>query len=386
VRESLLNIGVINESLKIENRVGLSPGGVSFLVEKDHKVFIQAGAGLKAGYSNEDFASLGAQIVFTKEEIFGRSDVVLNISPLNQEECDLVKENQILLGFHHLAVAKKNIIEELIRKNVTMIGYEIIEDDEEDLPFISSLSEIAGQMCHVISGHYLQSCYGGRGLIIGGVVTVPPATAVIVGSTILARSAIKAMIGAGAHTIALGRYMDKLKELEEMTSGRLVTLMASNYNLQRISEIADILIGAVLRPGERAPTMITREMVKKMKKGSIIIDLSIDQGGCIETSHPTTLEHPTFMEEGVIHYCVPNITSSVSRTSTKLLSNLVIPYLLQIGEFGIDEALKRNQSLCCGVYMYKKNLVKKKIAERFDLPYKRLSFEQEPGNKHKVKC
>ena len=374
-----MNIGVINESLKIENRAGLSPSGVSFLVEKGHKVFIQAGAGLKAGYSNEDFVSLGAQIVFTKEEVFGRSDVVLNISPLNQEECALVKENQILLGFHHLAVAKKNIVEELIKKNVTMIGYEIVEDEEEDLPFISSLSEIAGQMCHAISGHYLQSCYGGRGLIMGGVVSVPPATAVIVGSTILARSAIKAMIGAGAHTIALGRYMDKLKELEEMTSGRLVTLMASNYNLQRMCEIADILIGAVLRPGKRAPMMITREMVKKMKKGSIIIDLSIDPGGCIETSHPTSLEHPTFMEEGVIHYCVPNITSAVSRTSTKLLSNLVIPYLLQIGEFGIDEALKRNQALCCGVYMYKKSLVKKNIAERFNLPYKKLSFEQESG-------
>ena len=376
-----MNIGVINESLKIENRAGLSPSGVSFLVEKGHKVFIQAGAGLKAGYSNEDYVSLGAEIVFTKEEVFGRTDVVLNISPLNKEECDLVKENQILLGFHHLAVAKKSILEGLIKKNVTMIGYEIIEDEEEDLPFISSLSEIAGQMCHVISGHYLQSCYGGRGLIMGGVVSVPPATAVVVGSTILAKSAIKAMIGAGAHTIALGRYIDKLKELEEMTSGRLVTMMASNYNLQRMCEIADIVIGAVLRPGERAPIMITREMVKKMKKGSIIIDLSIDQGGCIETSHPTSLEHPTFMEEGVIHYCVPNITSSVSRTSTKVLSNLVVPYLLQIGEFGIDKALRRNRAMCSGVYMYKKNLVKKKIAERFSLPYKELSFEQKQEKK-----
>jgi alanine dehydrogenase len=370
-----MNIGVINESSKIENRAGLSPSGVSFLVEKGHQVFIQAGAGFKAGYSNEDFISLGAQIVFTKEEVFGRSDVVLNISPLDQEECALVRENQILFGFHHLAVAKKDIIEGLIKKNVTMIGYEIVKDEEDDLPFISSLSEIAGQMCHVISGHYLQSCYGGRGLIIGGVVSVPPATAVIVGSMILARSAIKAMIGAGAHTIALGRYIDKLKELEDMTQGRLVTLMASNYNLQRMAEIADILIGAVLRPGEKAPIMINREMVKKMKKGAIIIDLSIDQGGCIETSRPTSLEHPTFMEEAVIHYCVPNITSSVSRTSTKVLSNLVVPYLLQIGEDGINEALKRNQALRNGVYIYRKNMVKKNIAERFNLPFKELNFD-----------
>jgi alanine dehydrogenase len=208
------------------------------------------------------------------------------------------------------------------------------------------------------------------------VVSVPPATAVIVGSTILARSAIKAMIGAGAHTIALGRYMDKLRDLEEMTSGRLVTLMASHYNLQRMSEIADILIGAVLRPGQKAPVMITKEMVKNMKKGAIIIDLSIDQGGCVETSRPTSLEHPTFTEEGIIHYCVPNITSSVSRTSTKVLSNLVVPYLLQIGEFGIHDALRRNRALCCGVYMYKKNLVKKNIAERFNLPYKKFNFDE----------
>jgi alanine dehydrogenase len=377
MEEDFMNIGVINESSKIENRAGLSPSGVSSLVEKGHQVFMQAGAGFKAGYSNEDFISLGAQIVFTKEEVFGRSDVVLNISPLNQEECALVRENQILFGFHHLAVAKKNIIKEMISKNVTMIGYEIVKDAQGDLPFIGGLSEIAGQMCHVISGHYLQSSYGGRGLIIGGVVSVPPATAVVVGSTILARSAIKAMIGAGAHTIALGRYMDKLKELEEMTQGKLVTLMASHYNLQRITKIADILIGAVLRPGERAPIMITKEMVKKMKKGSIIIDLSIDQGGCIETSRPTSLEQPIFMEEGVIHYCVPNITSAVSRTSTKVLSNLVVPYLLQIGEFGIDETLKRNQALGCGVYMYKKKLVKKNIAERFNLPFKELNFSQE---------
>jgi len=364
-----MNFGVINESSKIENRAGLSPSGVSFLVEKGHSVYFQAGAGIKAGYSNEDFVSLGAELVFTKEEVFGRSDTVLNISPLNEEECRLVRNNQILFGFHHLAVSRKDLVKELLKKNVTMIGYEIIQEDNEDLPFIESLSEVAGQLCHVIAGHNLQTTHGGRGLVIGGVVSVPPATAVIIGSTILARSAIKAMLGAGAHTIALGRYMDKLRELEEMSSGRLVTLMASNYNLARMSEIADILIGAVLRPGERAPLMITRGMVKNMKKGSIIIDLSIDQGGCVETSRLTTLEQPTYVEEGVIHYCVPNITSTVSRTSTKVLSNLSIPYLLQIGELGIDKALKANNALARGVYLHKQKVVRKNISERFGFNY-----------------
>jgi alanine dehydrogenase len=311
--EDEMNIGVINEGCKIENRVGLTPGSVSFLVERGQKIYVQAGAGLKAGYSNEEYAEQGADIVFTKEEVFGRSDAVLNISPLNEEECDLVKKDQILLGFHHLAVSPKKIVEKLLKKNVSILGYEIFQEDDEVLPFIECLSEISGQMCLFISGHYLQTSQGGRGVIIGGVVSVPPATAVVIGSGVLARSAIKALLGAGAHTIALGRNMDNLRQLEEMTSGRLITLMASKYNLSRISKVADILIGAVLEPGERAPVYITRDMVKSMRKGSLIIDLAIDQGGCIETSRLTTLEHPIFVEEGVIHYCVPNITASVSR-------------------------------------------------------------------------
>jgi len=371
--EDDMNIGVINESSKIENRAGLSPSGVSFLVERGHTVYVQAGAGLKSGYSNEEYSSLGAKIVFTKEEAFGRSDIVLNISPLNEEESKLTNAEQILFGFHHIAVARKKILEELLKKNVTMIGYEIVQQENEELPFIESLSEIAGQMCMVISGHYLQTSQGGRGLVIGGVVSVPPATAVVIGSGVLARSAIKAMLGAGAHTIALGRHMDRLRELEEMSSGRLITLMASQYNLARMVKIADILIGAVLRPGEKAPIMITRDMIKSMKKGSVLIDLAIDQGGCSETSRLTTLEHPTYVDEGVIHYCVPNITSAVSRTSTKVLSNMVVPYLLEIAEKGLEQNLKEDKSLARGVYVYKGQFVKKGIADRFSMPYKELS-------------
>jgi alanine dehydrogenase len=295
---------------------------------------------------------------------------VINISPLSEEECHLVKKDQVLFGFHHLAVSKKNLVEELLQKKATVIGYEIIQEDDGELTFIENLSEIAGQMCLVISGHYLQTSQGGRGLILGGVVSVPPATAVIIGSGVLARSAMKAMLSAGAHTIVLGTYMDRLRDLEEMTGGQVVTLIDSKYNLERMSKVADILIGAVLRPGERAPTMITREMVQGMRKGSVIIDLAIDQGGCIETSRLTTLEQPTFIEEGKIHYCVPNITSAVSRTSTKVLSNVVTPYLITIGELGLDKALREEKSLARGVYLYKGEMTKKKIAERFRMNYK----------------
>jgi alanine dehydrogenase len=371
--EDCMNIGVINESNKIENRAGLSPSGVSLLVERGHTVYFQAGAGLKSGYSNEEYTALGAKIVFTKEEAFGRSDIVLNIAPLDEEECKLVKKDQVLFGFHHLAVSRKCNVEDMLKKKVTMVGYEVIQSENDELPFIESLSEIAGQMCLVISGHYLQTSQGGRGLVIGGVVSVPPATAVVIGSGVLARSAIKAMLGAGAQTLALGRDMDRLRELENMTFGRLVTLMASKYNLARMVKVADILIGAVLRPGEKAPILITRDMVKSMKKGSVLIDLAIDQGGCSETSRLTTLEHPTYVDEGIIHYCVPNITSTVSRTSTKVLSNMVIPYLLEIADKGIDQTLRENSSLARGVYVYNGHLVKKGVAERFSMPHKELS-------------
>jgi alanine dehydrogenase len=364
-----MNIGVINESSKIENRAGLTPSSVSILVEKGHEVYIQAGAGLKAGYTNEEYASLGGKIVFTKEEVFGRSDLVLNISPLNEEECGLIKENQILFGFHHLAVARKCNLELLLKKKVTIVGYEIVQREDEGLPFLESLSEIAGQMCLVISGQYLQTNLGGRGVIIGGVVSVPPATAVIIGSGILAKSAIKALLGAGAHTIALGQNMERLRGIEEVTSGRVITLMASKFNLERMTRIADIVIGAVLRPGERAPVMITRDMVKNMRKGSVLIDLAIDQGGCSETSRLTTLEQPTYTDEDVIHYCVPNITSAVSRTSSKVLSNLVVSYLINIGEKGIDRVLDEDNALQRGTYIYHGDIVRKTIAERFDLEY-----------------
>jgi len=369
-----MNVGVINESCKIENRAGLTPSGISFLLEKGHSIYVQAGAGLKAGYTNEEYASQGAHIVFTEEEVFGRSDIVLNISPLNQDECRLVKSDQVLFGFHHLAVSKKPLVEELLKKNIIMIGYEIIEEEHEVLPFIEGLSEVAGQMCLAIAGHYLQTNQGGCGKIIGGVVSVPPATVVIIGSGVLARSAARAMLGAGAHTIVLGHNMDRLRRLEEMTNGRVQTLIASKYNLGRMTRVADILIGAVLRPGERAPVMISREMVKTMRKGSVIIDLAIDQGGCIETSRPTTLEHPTFVDEGIIHYCVPNFTSAVSRTSTKVLSNTVVRYLHIIGERGIENALKSCQDLMRGVYIHRGAITKKSIAERFGLPYKEFSI------------
>ncbi|MCP2519391.1 alanine dehydrogenase [Candidatus Aminicenantes bacterium AC-335-A11] len=364
-----MRIGIINESEKIENRVALIPASVSELVQKGHIVYFQSKAGERAGYSDEDYLEAGGKIVYTKEEVFGRAEIIHNISPLNDKECDLIKENTILFGFHHLAVARKKNIEKLLNKKVTVIGYEIIKNEENRLPFIEALSEVAGELCIVISGHYLQTNFGGRGIIIGGVTSVPPSTVVVIGAGVLGRSAARAAWCAGAHVIVLDEDMNLLREIEEMTSRQVITLIANRYNISRMVKVADILIGAVLIPGERAPIMVTKEMVKTMKKGSVIIDLSIDQGGCVETSRPTTLRDPIFIENGIIHYCVPNITSAVSRTSTRVLSNVLMPYLLKIAEIGPEKILKEDESLAGGVYMYRGKIVKKTLAERFGMEY-----------------
>lgn len=367
-----MRIGIINESEKIENRVALIPASVSELVERGNSVYFQSKAGINAGYSDQDYLEAGGKIVYSEEEVFGRAEIIHNISPLNDKECDLVKENSILFGFHHLAVAKKSNINKLLKKNVTVIGYEIIQDEENKLPFIEALSEVAGKLCLVISGHYLQTNFGGRGIIIGGITSVPPSTVVVIGAGALGKSAARAAWCGGAHVIVLDEDMNLLREVEEMTSHQVITLIANKYNISRMVRIADILIGAILIPGERAPIMVTGEMVKTMKKGSVIIDLSIDQGGCVETSRPTSLRDPIFIKDGIIHYCVPNITSAVSRTSTRVLSNVVMPYLMKISKIGLDNALREDKNLANGIYIYNGKIVKKSLAERFNLEYEDL--------------
>ncbi|MFQ6083377.1 MAG: alanine dehydrogenase [Candidatus Aminicenantia bacterium] len=367
-----MNIGILNENEKIESRVALIPASVSEFVEKGHAIYIQSKAGAGAGYTDQEYLQVGGEMVYSKEEVFGRSEIVHNISPLSDEECNLVKENHILFGFHHLAVAKKSNIEKLLRKKVTVIGYEIIQDEENHLPFIEALSEVAGQLCLVISGHYLQTNFGGRGMILGGVTSVPPATVVVIGAGDLGKSAARAAWCAGAHVIVLDEDMGRLREIEEATSRQVITLLANKYNISRMVKIADILIGAVLIPGERAPIVVTEEMVKTMKKGAVIIDISIDQGGCIETSRPTTLRDPIFTKNGIIHYCVPNITAAVSRTSTRVLSNVLTPYLMKLTEKGLGEAFREDKSLARGVYIYQGKIVKKSLAERFNFEYQEV--------------
>ncbi|MGQ9618536.1 MAG: alanine dehydrogenase [Candidatus Aminicenantia bacterium] len=367
-----MNIGIIREIEKGEKRVPLTPATAQYLIKAGHTVYFQAGAGKGASFSDEDYLKVGAEKVYNDTEVFGRADIVLKIVPVKEDEVEKMREEQCVFSFHHLAVQKKSVVEKLVSKRITLIGYEVIEKEDGSLPCLDLMSEIAGLLSPVIAGHYLKSDVGGKGLLLSGVTSVPPATVVIIGCGNVGKNAAKAFLGAGAHVIVLDINISKLKELEEQTGRRVITALANPYNISKYVEYADVLIGAVLIPGERAPVVITKELLSKLRPGSVVMDISIDQGGCIEGTRPTTLESPVYIEDEKIFYCVPNIPSTVSRTASIGLSNVFVPYLLNIARNGLEEALQKDKSLATGVYMYKGNCTRQGICDIFGMEFREL--------------
>ncbi|MEW6457019.1 MAG: alanine dehydrogenase [Acidobacteriota bacterium] len=367
-----MNIGILRESERREKRIPLTPSSIQSLIEDGHTVFFQAGAGEGAGYHDEEFSKVGAHKVYSEDEAIVRSDIILKISSLSENQVKRLRENQVIFAFHHMAVAKRSLVEELLNKKVIAIGYEIIQDDRGTLPCLVLMSEIAGAMVPIIAGHYLQSDRGGKGLLLGGITSVPPATVMIIGCGVVGKSAARACLDLGAHVIVLDKDLNKLKQLEESTSKTVITALANPYNISKYIQYADVLIGSILIPGERAPKVVTKEMIKSMKPGAVIIDISIDQGGCIESSRPTTIEDPIYTYDEKIHYCVPNIPSVVSRTASIGLSNVLCPYVEAIADMNIDEALRKEKCLARGVYLYKGKCVREGICELFDLEYTEL--------------
>lgn len=367
-----MNIGIIRELERGEKRVPLTPATVQYLVKEGHTVYFQTGAGKGANFSDDDYIKVGAERVYTDTEVYERSDILVKISPLNESEAEKLREEQCVFAFHHLAVQKKSIVEKLAKKKITCIGYEVIEKEDGSLPCLDLMSEIAGLLSPVIAGHYLKSDVGGKGLLLGGVTSVPPATVVIIGCGNVGKNAAKAFLGAGAHVIALDVNISKLKELEEQTGRRVITALANPYNISKYMEYADVLIGAVLIPGERAPIVVSKDVLSKLRPGSVVMDISIDQGGCIEGTRPTTIESPVYIENEKIFYCVPNIPSTVSRTASIGLANVFVPYLLNILKKGLDDALKTDRSLYSGVYMYKGYCTREGICDVFGMEYREL--------------
>jgi alanine dehydrogenase len=360
-------VGVPRETHRHEHRAGLTPSAVSRLCERGHAVVVEAGAGTGARFADRDYERSGGQIVYSREEAYRRADLVCRVGLLAADELDLVRRGSTICGFHHLAVASRATVERLRELEVTLVGYEIIADPDGTLPVLVPLSEMAGQMAVHTAAGLLQNEPGGRGILLGDVPGVPPPTVLVLGAGTVGTAAARQAAASGAHVIVVDQEVRRLRRIARELPGRVVTAVAGLARLERFTGIADVVIGAVLVPGGRAPFLVSEAMVQAMKPGSVIVDVAIDQGGCVETSRPTTLADPTYEAHGVIHYCVPNMTANLARTSSRALANAALPYVARLADLGVEEALRQDPGLADGVYLYRGRLVQPRVAELLGL-------------------
>jgi len=337
-----------------EYRVGLSPMGVQELLSYGAKVYIETKAGEEAGFSDHDYEKAGGTIVYSKEEAYRRADVVLKVRRPQQEEYSCIKDGQIIMGFIHLVTAHKGFIQSVKNKKITLVGYEIIQKDDGRLPIVIPMSEMAGKLSVQLAAKLLESPGGGRGILLGGVPGIPPAEVVILGAGTLGCNAAKTFAGIGANVYVMDINRDKLDDLACHTASlKVTTMFATKHNIEKLVKFADVLIGAVLVRGKRSPVLVTREMVKTMRRGAVIIDFSIDQGGCIETAKISPSGKFIYRLEDVIHFCMPNATTLVARTATHVLTSSIFPYLRIIVESGFEQAVKETGDLNRGIYAEK---------------------------------
>ncbi len=344
-----MNFGVPKEVRPLEYRVGLTPAAVDALVRAGHQVFVERAAGVSAGFHDRDYQAVGGQIVYSPAEAYGRADVVVKVARPTADEYVHFRHGQAILSFLHLAVASPDLLEALQEYEITAIAYETIQADDGTLPVLLPTSEVAGRMAPIIAGQLLESIEGGRGILLSGIPGTPPAAVVILGAGVLGTNAARAFHGLGAQVTVLDKDMRALQRIDAMFGGQVATMLANPYNIAKAVSFADVLVGAVAVPGERAPILVTRQMVRSMRPRAVIIDFSIDSGGCVETSRPTNHVDPSYIEEGVIHYCVPNVPARVARTASYALSNALLPYLLEIGQRGVAGAVRAIPDLRRGV-------------------------------------
>jgi len=362
-------IGVPKEIKNNENRVGLTPAGVSAYRQAGHRVVVETQAGMGSGFSDEDYRDAGAEILGSAPEVWGQAEMICKVKEPLPEEYGYFRENLILFTYLHLA-PEKELTEHLCHKKVVAIAYETIQTDDGALPLLMPMSEVAGRMSVQIGAQFLEKPHGGKGVLLGGVPGVPPAKVVILGGGIVGTNAAKMAVGMGADVTILDINANRLRELDDMFGGRLHTLMSNHYNIAEAVKEADLLIGAVLIPGARAPKLVKEDMVKQMAPGSVIVDVAIDQGGSIETiDRITTHSDPIYVKHGVVHYAVANMPGAVPRTSTIALTNVTIPYGLQIANKGYRAAISQNRALARGVNVVNGHVVYEAVAQSLQLPY-----------------
>lgn len=370
-----LKIGIPKEHSNDERRVSLTPGGVTVLKANGHEIIIEKGAGDEAKFSDREYAEAGANIAYSTEDVFKQSELILKVAPISENEIDYLIPNQTIISALHLGNQSAEYFKALTSKSVTGIGYEFICGLDNEFPIVRMMHEITGSISVQIAAHYMESLSGGQGIMLGGISGVPPATVVILGAGITAEYAARTALGYGAQVFVMDNDLAALRYLESALSRRIITAVANTQYLSNALKFTDVIIGAVMANGDRSPCLVTEEMVASMKPGSVIVDTVIDQGGCVATSRATSHSNPIFKVHDVTHYCVPNIPSNVARTATYALNNVLVPYVLAIGDAGgIKECLWDNVALRNGTYAYKNNITKKSLGKMFNMPYREIEM------------
>ncbi len=369
-----LFIGIPREMGFQENRIALSPEGVSLLVNNGHRVMVETNAGVKASFSDRDYSEAGAEIAYEQKEVY-KADIILKVAPPSEAEIELMQPKQTLFSALQLTVQPRDFLRKLMDKKITAIAWDYIQDEEGIFTVIRSMGEIAGNTAVLIAAEYLSNVNNGKGLMLGGIAGTSPTEVVILGSGTVGEVAARSAMGLGASVKIFDSSTYRLRRLQNDLGFRVYTSLIQPEVLKRALEQADVAIGAIRSRNGRTPCVVTEEMVKGMKDGSVIIDVSIDQGGCFETSRVTNHDNPVYREHDVIHYCVPNIASRVSRTASFALSNIFSPIILQMGdEGGCENIIKRNSGFRSGVYLYHGTLTSPILGEAFKLPYKDIEL------------
>jgi alanine dehydrogenase len=362
-------IGIPKEIKKCEYRVGITPYGVEEIKSDNHLVLVERGAGEGSDFADKEYLDAGAVIV-DKIELFDRSDLIVKVKEPLPEEYDLFREGQAIFTFLHLA-AVRELVDLLLKKKITSLGYETLQKDG-GLPLLAPMSEIAGRMAPLMGAYYLQRIHGGEGLLPTGILGVEPANVLLLGAGVVGTNAARDCVGLGMDTVVMDQRMDKLQKIDEMFMGRVKTLPVTVHNIREEIKRADIIIGAVLIPGGKTPLLIKREMLKTMKKGAVIIDVSIDQGGCFETSRPTTHDNPIYEVDGIVHYMVANMPGAYPKTSTIALTNVTTAYIKTLANRGIETAVREDSAIKSSLNTFKGHIVHKTLAESMGYAYKNV--------------
>jgi alanine dehydrogenase len=361
-------IGVPKEIKDNENRVALTPAGALELTKRNHSVYVQASAGVGSGFSDEEYKAAGAAILATPEEIFAKAEMIMKVKEPIEQEYKLIRPNQLVFTYFHFA-SYEPLTKAMIGSKAVCLAYETVELEDRSLPLLVPMSEVAGRMAVQEGAKYLEKPAGGRGVLLGGVPGVSPGSVLVIGGGVVGTQSAKMAAGLGAQVTILDLSLDRLRYLADVMPANVITLYSNEYNIRKLIKTHDLIVGAVLVPGAKAPKLITREMLKDMRPGTVLVDVAVDQGGCFETTKPTTHANPVYTIDGVLHYCVANMPGAVPYTSTIALTNATLPYAIKLAGMGWKAACKGDEALRKGLNIIDGKVVYQGVAEAFNLPY-----------------